>query len=316
MKKNGYRIAFIAFALLILTISCSKKEKITEPPDVFTPLGMALIPAENVSFMMGSVNGFEDEQPIHEVTFSSDFWMDTTEVTQVAYDSVMNEGYDNYQTPEWHDPYGVSGNYPAYYMTWGDAALYCNARSRLDNLDTVYTYSAIIGTPGSMCELENIETCFSANGYRLPTESEWEFACLGSSETDFYWGQDHDPYPATPSDTTEVSSYAVWIANAWQYGSEDPEFGTHEVASKLPNAYGLYDMAGNLYEWCNDWYGPYPSEASTDPTGPETGDWHCLRGGSWGNYALYLRSANRTFFIPDYIYYFVGFRTVIKKQQE
>ena len=297
-----------------MLIACGSDDSTTEPPDTFTPSGMVLISAAGQSFQMGSADGFDDEVPVHTVTFSANFWMDTTEVTQASYEAVMSDAYSTYTTPSWHDPYGVGAAYPAYYVTWGDAALYCNARSLRDGLDTVYTYSAITGTPGNMCELSDVVTNFTANGYRLPTEAEWEYACRAGSTTDFYWGEDYDPYPESAADSAEVDAHAIWRMNSWEYGAGESGFGTHQVASTTSNAYRLYDMAGNLYEWVNDWYGEYSSSAATDPTGPETGEYHGTRGGSWGNHALYLRSANRRFFIPDYTYYFVGFRVVVPEQ--
>lgn len=314
MRKIKLGISVILVMTALLLLSCSSDKKTTNPPTTFSPAGMVLIQAKDVSFQMGSSGNLDNEQPVHTVTFSADFWMDTTEVTQVDYEAVMSQAYTAYTTPSWHDPYGLGTRYPAYYVTWGDAALYCNARSLRDGLDTVYTYSAIVGTPGNMCELTNAAYDLTKSGYRLPTEAQWEFAARGGTTTDFSWGKDFDPYPETSSDTTEVNNHAVWYMNAWQYGAEEPEFGTHQVASKLPNAYRLYDMAGNLYEWCNDWYGDYSSGPVTDPTGPTTGDWRCTRGGSWGNHTQYLRSSNRTFFIPDYTYYFIGFRAVVPAQ--
>jgi formylglycine-generating enzyme len=300
-----------AIVSVILFISCGENDESTNTPQGFIPPGMALIHADGQSFQMGSTTGSEDELPVHTVSFTHDFWMDSTEVTQGDYDSFMTESYIGYTSPSWHSPYGIGQEYPAYATNWGDAILYCNARSRLDGLDSVYTYSSINGTPGNMCELQGVVIDYAKSGYRLPTEAEWEYACRGGITADYYWGKDYNPYPATAADSTEINGYAVWSENSWVFGADASEFGTHPVASKTPNPYGLHDMVGNVFEWCNDWYGDYSSTAATDPTGPDSGEFHRLRGGSWGNDAFYLRSSNRAFANPDYIYYFIGFRVVL-----
>ncbi|MBU0509003.1 formylglycine-generating enzyme family protein [bacterium] len=303
-------ITILMTSLVVLT-SCSDDDSPENVPEGFTPAGMARVSAMNRSFQMGCADGLADELPVHTVSFSRDFWMDSTEITQGRYNSLMAQSYAAYTTPSWNATYGLGTAYPAYHVYWGDAVLYCNARSRRDGLDSVYTYTAIVGTPGNMCELQNVTADFSKNGYRLPTEAEWEYACRGGSNADFFWGKDYDPYPATAADSAEIDGYAVWYANAWVFGADTTAFGTHLVASKTPNTFGLFDMAGNVYEWCNDWYGEYGSASVTDPMGADSGDWHCLRGGSWGSNAVHLRSTNRTFSVPDYEYYFIGFRVVL-----
>jgi formylglycine-generating enzyme required for sulfatase activity len=306
-------LRFILIALLpLLLVSCkdSSDDNSDTPQPTPTPAGMVKIVAKDYPFSMGSTAGLDDELPVHTVSFTHDFWMDTIEVVQSDYNQLMHQYYSAYTAPTWANPYGVGASYPVYSVYWGDAALYCNARSRRDGLDTVYTYTSITGTPGNLCELVGVTTNFSANGYRLPTEAEWEFACRAGSTTDYYWGKDFDPYPQSSADTTEFNAHAVWYVNSWALGSDLDAFGIHIAGGTTPNAFGLRDMAGNVYEWCNDWYGAYSAGAATDPAGPATGDWHCLRGGSWGSQASFMRSANRTFSIPDYIYYFIGFRVV------
>ncbi|MFP4417520.1 MAG: SUMF1/EgtB/PvdO family nonheme iron enzyme [Chitinispirillaceae bacterium] len=278
--------------------------------------GMVKIVAAGHSFEMGQPdqNIWENErsdmeQPVHIVEFTHDFWMDTTEVTQGMYETVMSASYEEYTTPEF--AYSVGEQFPAHCVLWGDAALYCNAKSKQDGLDTVYSYSAIQGVPGNNCSLQEVVVDFDANGYRLPTEAEWEYACKGGTFTDYYWGDNYSrDYPATEEQIARVSEYAVWSGNSWDMGAENDLYGPHAAGLATPNAYGLYEMAGNVYEWCNDYWGEYPSGTVTDPTGPESGNHHCLRGGSWGTDASFLRSANRYSKFPDYPYFFVGFRIV------
>ncbi len=236
-------------------------------------LSMVQIPGG--TFRMGSTDtDFSDEQPVHPVTVST-FYIDTTDVTQADYQALMGVN-PSYFT-------GVPQR-PVEQVTWFDAVLYCNARSRRDGYDTVYSYSSITGAPGNGCSnLGNLTMDFTHHGYRLPTEAEWEYACRAGTATDYYWGGSYPPLIA--SDTSTIDADAVWWHNS-------PD-STQPVASKLPNAWGLYDMAGNVWQWCNDWYGSYSSSAQSDPTGPSSGTYRVMRGGSWANYDYNLRSADR-----------------------
>ncbi|OGJ96095.1 MAG: hypothetical protein A2487_01680, partial [Candidatus Raymondbacteria bacterium RifOxyC12_full_50_8] len=212
--------------------------------------GMVNVPAG--TFQMGSTAN-SDEQPIHTVTISS-FWMDTTEVTQADYLSVTGVNPSNFTGDSLR---------PVNALTWYDAVLYCNARSKRDGKDTAYFYSSITGTPFSGCTgLADLAQDTSKHSYRLPTEAEWEFSCRAGTTTSYYWGGGN------------ADQYAWYFDNAG--------FTTHTVASKAKNAFGLYDMCGNVFEWCWDWKGNYGSGAETDPTGPATGTYRVLRGGGWG----------------------------------
>ena len=132
------------------------------------------------------------------------------------------------------------------------------------------------------------------NKYRLPTEAEWEYGCRAGTTTRYSFGGSGSP----------LGQYAWYDRNAWDAG----EKYAHEVGTKLPNPWGLHDMHGNVWEWCQDWYGNYSSGAQTDPKGPSSGAIRIFRGGSWCDNLRYLRCAERYSGSPGLRYYYIGFR--------
>jgi formylglycine-generating enzyme required for sulfatase activity len=281
--------------------------------------GMVKILANGYDFEMGQAqvihvdDSVYSEQPAHTVAFTYDFWMDTAEVTQKQFDDLIVKHYPSYQVAGRSSRYGIGDNIPVYYVYWEDAVMYCNLKSKDEGLDTVYTYSSIDGTPGEGPILFDVASDITKNGYRLPTEAEWEYACRGGTSTDFYWNKNYSAYPANASDSEEISRYAVWDKNSEDLGEGTSGFGIHEIGKTLSNAYGLYDMAGNLSEHVNDVESyEYSYGVVTDPTGPaeESGSIHMVRGGNWTNKAVYLRSASRNLSVASYSFFCVGFRTV------
>lgn len=129
--------------------------------------------------------------------------------------------------------------------------------------------------------------------YRLPTEAEWEYACRAGSKTAYSFGES----------TESLGDYA------WFY--DNSEIETHPVGEKKPNAWGLYDMHGNVWEWCSDWYGKYPKGAVSDPVGPREGSFRVFRGGSWSFEAASCRSALRNWFDPSFRFDDGGFRVAL-----
>ena len=244
---------------------------------------MKRIPAG--TFQMGKIGL---AVPVHTVNISS-FSMDSTEVTQGEYQRVMSQNPSHYTG---------SSNYPVEYVTWFDAVLYCNKRGKLEGRDTIYSYTSITGIAGNGCTgLTNLSYDLARNGYRLPTEAEWEYACRAGTTTDYYWGN-------VSSSANDLYS---WPPNG--------AGGAHIVGSKLPNGFGLYDMSSSVWEWCNDWYGSYDAALQTDPIGPATGSNRLLRGGGEGDNptAYTLRSAYRNgLYSPNMRDYSDGFRVACR----
>ena len=261
-----------------------------------------LIPAG--SFKMGSKDGYDDNKPVHEVTITKPFYMGKYEVTQAEYEKYCS--YAGSNSP--NSSYGDGNNYPAYYVSWYDAFVYCNKRSMAEGLTPCYSISASTDpddwgeVPYSYddpsCTTWDAATCdFKANGYRLPTEAEWEYAARAGDNT-----VDSLTYSGT-SDVNKLGEYAWYKDNS--------NSTTHEVGTKLPNAFGLYDMSGNVYEWCWNWFtSEYDenTEGGNNPTGSSSGSYRVIRGGSWHHNSDYCAVSCRSNCYP--ISRFLGFRVV------
>lgn len=234
------------------------------------PEGFVLIPAG--TFQMGSEKGGNDNKPVHEVAITKAFYMGKYEVTQAEY-----EKYCSYGSSSPSSSYGDGDNYPAYGVSWYDALVYCNKRSMAEELTPCYSISGSTDpskwgdVPASTDSTWNAVICdWDANGYRLPTEAEWEYAARAGDNTVaslIYSGT---------SDVNKLGEYA------WYSGNSNKK--THEVGTKSPNEFGLYDMSGNVFEWCWNWYtNSYDAEAGSDPTGTSAGSNRVRRGGGWNS---------------------------------
>ena len=227
------------------------------------------------TFQMGSTTGDENEQPVHSVTLTKDYYMGETEVTQELWYAVMGQKPTS-DGSQWENEYGLGDNYPAYYISYEDCRQFI---AKLNQM--------------------------TGRQFRFPTEAEWEFAARGGTKSK---GNTY----AGSNTIGDVAWYDRYDKNASTVGSlRKNNYGTHTVKTKTPNELGLYDMSGNVWEWCYDWYGSYPSSAQTDPTGPDCGSNRVVRGGSWYNGATYCRTAFRGSYTPSSRYGSLGFRLAL-----
>ena len=249
-------------------------------------------------FWMGSPTTEPDRsssETQHEVTLTTGFYMGKYQVTQGQYFAVMGT------EPSYHSSNPYTGEVqvlrPVEWVSWYDAIVFCNKLSVKEGLTPAYSINGSTdpedwGTvPTSSDATWNaVEIVSVSTGYRLPTEAQWEYACRAGTTTAYHTGDD-----------------AIDPMTGW-YTSNSVM--THQVGLKAVNAFGLYDMHGNVYEWCWDWGGSYGSSPLSDPEGPIGGSNRVMRGGSWANLASELRSAHRVNYDPSGRTKFIGFRVV------
>jgi formylglycine-generating enzyme required for sulfatase activity len=274
------------------------------------PAGMVLIPAG--SFVMGdTLDGISAALPLHTNQLSA-FYMDKFDVTKALWDEVrtwaLTNGYsfDNAGS-------GKATNHPVHTVNWWDCVKWCNARSEKAGLVPAYYTSAAQTTVyrTGQVGVQNDWVKWSS-GYRLTTEAEWEKAARGGvSGQRFPWGNtithSNANYYSDSSYTYDTSPTRGYHPN-FQAGGYPY---TNPVDYFPPNGYGLYDMAGNVYQWCWDWYGSYTAAPATDPRGPSgVLSYRVLRGGYWDYYAYGARCANRSHYNPGVASGYFGFRCV------
>ncbi len=245
-------------------------------------MSFAYVPAG--SFEMGSTTS-DDEKPIHTVKISQGFWMQTTEVTQVQWKAIMRA------LPSKCDYGSLSRNFlgdnkPIICVNWDDAQEFIRQMN-----------------------LKN-----DGYKYRLPTEAEWEYAARSGTTGNYAGYLDAMAWYANNSGRTTIDADAIRKNDQSNYGKRLSENGnsTQNVATKQANAWGLYDMHGNVWEWCQDWYdaGYYAKSPASDPIGPTSGSVRVRRGGGWSATADYLRSADRISLAPSVRASYLSFRVV------
>lgn len=197
------------------------------------------------------------------VAITRDYWLGKYEVTQGEFLSVMGRNPSHFTN-------GL--NLPVEKVSFLEASNYCAAVTSRER------------AAGRLPE---------GYVYRLPYESEWEYACRAGSTNQFHFGNDPD------------------LAGDFAWTGENGDGAPHPVGTKRPNAWGLHDMHGNVWEWCLDWFAPYPAEPLTDPTGPPTGKFKLFKGGGWNQDAEYARASSRFMMSPSNGIHFVGFRIAL-----
>jgi formylglycine-generating enzyme required for sulfatase activity len=233
---------------------------------VVDPVTIEMVSIPAGTFQMGQAGV---DEPVHQVTVSA-FQMGRYEITKAQYPAVMGENPSRFKGDTQR---------PVETVSWEDAVTFCNKLSEAAGLQSCYDLSTWA------CD-------FTKNGYRLPTEAEWEYACRAGTTTNYYTGD-------SESDLAKAGWYLGNSGNT-----------THAVGGKQANALGLYDMHGNVWEWCSDWYGRYSSANATDPQGPSSGSSRVERGGSWGSSGNCCLSAYRRSLSPDGRSDGIGFRVV------
>jgi formylglycine-generating enzyme required for sulfatase activity len=263
--------------------------------------GQVLIPQG--TFSMGDTfnEGFTDERPVHSVTVS-EFYLDAIEVSFGHWvevrDWALANGYTFLQAGA-----GRGANHPVHSLTWIDAVRWCNARSEKAGLrPCYYTDAGLTTVYRSAVTPPHVD--WAASGYRLPTEAEWQRAARGGQiARRFPWGNTITHAEANYLSITGLS-YDVSPSRGFHpaHGTGGTVY-TSPVGSFAPNEFGLYDVTGNVLEWCWDWYAPdyYANSPAIDPRGPGPGDGtRLMLGGSWSDTADSLRLAYRNFEFPSY----------------
>ena len=271
MMKNFIITILVLFGALLQ--GCERKTSEETSNEVKTETGATMVLLPGGSFTMGDESEV-DSQP-HEVSVSP-FFIDVHLVTQEEYEAFMQDNPSRWK----------GSKNPVEQVRWSDAVRYCNARSEAEDLKPCY-------------DLSTWKCDFGANGYRLPTEAEWEYACRASTKTTYFFG----------NESSKLKDYAWFETNS--NGKPQP------VGQKPPNSWGLYDMCGNVWEWCNDFYKVdyYQESPKDNPRGPETGETKVVRGGAWKFSAESCRSGYRYNEDPGYAdvcfgYDIYGFRCV------
>lgn len=271
-----------------------------------------MIRVQGGTFTMGCTSEqgsdcYDDEKPSHKVTLST-YYIGETEVTQELWKAVMGSN------PSYFAPKETNSARCSYDAFVADIQKLNAKKPGSMRVPTRQEWdAAMVTTSGSLkrpVERVSWEDCqtfirklneLTGKKFRLPTEAEWEFAARGGTKSAGY----------KYSGSNDIGAVAWYTVNAYDKGESSPDYGTHVVKTKKPNELGIYDMSGNVWEWCSDWYGKYTEAAQTNPKGADSGSYRVYRGGSWINNARNCRSSNRNNNTPDNRNNNLGLRLVL-----
>jgi len=289
LKVKFYVLPLSLVLILIFSWNCQGDQSMTTTREIKstvitldapTGLTMSLVEIPPGTFAMGSPDteiGHKPSETQHQVTISKTFYMGACEVTQEQYQKIMGVNPSLFVSNQMKLA-GISpetSKQPVENVTWYDAVRFCNALSLNQGLQPCYSNQ--IGS--STIEDSDIVICdWTATGFRLPTEAEWEYACRAGTTSMYYWSDTYDE--------AEMMRYIWFGNNSNKSCNSDPsntKNGPQPVGTKPPNAFGLYDMIGNVTEWCWDFYDSdyYSVSPKTDPRGSDSETYRVSRGGSW-----------------------------------
>ncbi len=278
MNRLQSLFCFSAFLCCTLVASCLLAQT---PKEITNSIGMKLVLIPKGTFMMGSPGseiGREKKQTQHEVTISKDYYLGVTEVTQGQYEKVMGTNPSFFQGDE------VAERNPDTGRVIKEVDSSNHPVEQVSWEDAIDFCKKLSDLPGEKA---------AGRVYRLPTEAQWEYACRAGSKSAYSFGES----------SKSLGDYA------WFAGKSNGQ--THPVGEKKATAWGLYDMQGNVFEWCSDWYDEYPKGAVSDPTGPKEGSLRVFRGGCWDGVAELCKSADRAYGLPSSRIYGIGFRVAL-----
>ena len=296
---------FAVFAITgLVTIACNRHTK-SPPSPIISPTGITMVWIPAGTFTMGSPEAekgrWDGESPQRTVTLIG-FYMGMYPVTQEQYETVMGTNPSSFSSNPASGE--VQAKRPVETVYWYEALVFANKLSLIEGLTPAYRIDGSTD-PADWGEVptaffntiwNTVEIVDGSTGYRLPTEAQWEYACRAGTATAFNNGVNdwEDEATVDPVGWLRFNSGGM----------------THEVGRKTANAWGLYDMHGNIFEWCWDWFGLYPGEDQADPPGPSRGSRRIMRGGDWVDLGDIARSAYRDYGTPHYRSHYLGFRLV------